>query len=161
MQQLEHGPFDIAFRNLFVRCLHRLSADDISDLQSNSSHSQIVLTAPCAASGHFDCLSGHTGTCEFRGCLLENKHKSQLQHDVSRDVFKRRAATSSNASISTSSIASRCSTENDCDRSSAAPPLTPAGIGCCACSDGAVMIGTFSGDTSFGCGYLALGSAGR
>jgi hypothetical protein len=160
MQQHEHGPFEIAFRNLFVRCMFRLTADDICDLLSNSSHSQIVLTDPCAASGHFDCLSGHTGTCEFLGCLFENKHKSQLQHDASRDVFKRRASLSSKASVSTSSIASRCSTEHDTD-GSAGLSLTPAGLGCCVCSDGAVMIGTFSGDASFGCGYLALGSAGR
>jgi hypothetical protein len=39
--------------------------------------------------------------------------------------------------------------------------LTPAGIGCCICSDGAMMTGTFSGDTSYGCGFLAHGSAGR
>jgi hypothetical protein len=157
--QHEYGAFELAFRNLFVRCLHRLSANDVNDTQSSSSQSQVVLTGVCAASGQFDSLSGHHGQCEYRGCLFENKHQI-VKHDHSRDIFKRRAASSSAASISTSSVASRCSTEDDANESTCAAS-TPAGIGCCACSDGAMMTGTFSGDNSYGCGYLALGSAGR
>ena len=156
--QHEYGPFELAFRNLFVRCLHRLSAHDASDTQSFSSQSQVVLTNTCAASGQFDSLSGHHGVCEYRGCLFENRHQN-VKHDHSRDVFKRRAAFSSSVSMSASS-ASRCSTENEVNDGSGAA-LTPAGIGCCACSDGAMMAGAFSGDSSYGCGYLALGSAGR
>jgi hypothetical protein len=156
--QHDYGPFEIPIRNLFVRCMHRLCADDISDVQSTSSQSQVVLTASCSASGHFDSLSTHSGACEYRGSLFENKHQSHAKHDYSRDVFKRRAALSSDASVSTSSVAGRCSTDNEV---SDCASLTPAGIGCCVCSDGAIMAGTFSGDSSFGCGFLALGSAAR
>ena len=161
--QHECGAFELVFRNLFVRCLHRLSANDSNDTRSTSSQSQVVLTDTCSASGQFDSLSGHCGACEFRGCLFENKHQSQLRHALSRDVFKRRAASSSKASISTSSVASRCSTENiaHADGDSIDTAITPAGLGCCSCSDGAMMVGTFSGDSSYGCGFLALGSAGR
>jgi hypothetical protein len=163
--QHDYGAFGLAFRTLFVRCLHHLSASDGSDVRSNSSQSQVLLTDTCAASGRFESLSGHCGACEYRGCLLENKHPSQLQNSFSNDIFKRRAASSSKLSVSSASAASRCSTTEQsgaheggesCDSA-----LTPAGVGCCVCSDGAVMIGTFSGDSSCGCGYLSLGSAGR
>ena len=176
--QHQHGAFEIAFRSLFVRCLHRLSADadDTSDVRSNSSQSQVVLTDACAASGLFDSLGGHGGACacvkarpslsfcnilrRYRGCVFENKHPGRLKLDLSRDVFKRRAAASSNSSVSTSSLTNRLPADSD-GAGDGAASLTPAGIGCCVCSDGAVMTGTFSGDSSYGCGYLALGSAGR